>query len=218
MTTTATTTATTAAYVTSINEIIEGQLKRLKETNPFFTDFPQQVQASDLNWCSHLYHLSYHFAELLKVRWDRFPGEDHDLFETHYQEEKDHPEMLREFMIGLGLPDPINTLPSYETENFISALYRAAAVMENNLSLLIINSTAEKFAHMMYVHVLERLENSGIGNLTYWEVHTVADEEHSNVYQYLSNMSEEQVEEAKHLIKYTVYAIDKMQLSWVANN
>ncbi|MFD0958995.1 iron-containing redox enzyme family protein [Paenibacillus chungangensis] len=207
---------TTAVYVEQINEIIEGQLKHLKETNPFFVKFPQKVQPSDLTWCSHLYHLSHHFAELLKVRWDRFQDAPHDVFSTHYQEEKDHPEMLREFMLGLGLKDPVHSRPSYETENFISALYRAAAVMEDNLSLLIINSTAEKFAHMMYVHVLERLQNSGMSNLTYWEVHTVADEEHSDVYHYLSNMNEQQVEEAKHLIKYTVYAIDQMQRSWFA--
>lgn len=202
------------AAVKEISSIINGELERVKATNPFFTQFPETVNPEDFKWCKHLYHLSKHFAELLKVRWDRFQDAPHDVFSSHYEEEKDHPEMLRKWMISLGLEDPANSQPSFETENFISALYRAAAVMNDNLSLLIINSTAEGFAFAMYVHALERLKKAGFTDLTYWEIHTVADEEHSDVYDHISDMSNSEIEEAKHLVQYTCYAVDKMLESW----
>ena len=84
--------------------------------------------------------------------------------------------MLRKWMISIGLEDPENSHPNYETEHFISLQYRAVTSMDENMSLLIINSTSEGFAHAVYCHAYEKLKNNGFTDLEYWEVHTEADE------------------------------------------
>ncbi|MNY85720.1 hypothetical protein D3C78_19200 [compost metagenome] len=198
----------------NISAIIHDELQACKAQNPFFNRFPETASPADFRWCMNLYHLSKHFAELLKVRWDRFQDAPHDVFSSHYAEEKDHPEMLRKWMMDLGLEDPELSNPNFETEALISILYRAAAICDNNLSLLLINSTAEGYAFAMYVHALDILKASGFTDVEYWEVHTVADEEHSDVYEYISDMSPEQLKEAEHLVRYTCRTLDTMLASW----
>lgn len=200
-----------------ISGIIENALNECKQSNAFFTRFPESAKSEDFKWCIHLYHLSKHFGELLKLRWERFPDVSHDVFETHYLEEKDHAEMLRNWMMEIGLEDPELSKPNYETEHFISLQYRAVASMDENLSLLIINSTSEGFAHAVYCHAYDKLKQAGFGNtsnLEYWAIHTEADEEHSNVYEYISSMTDKELEEAEHQVKYTIDVLNKMLASW----
>ncbi|WJH36640.1 iron-containing redox enzyme family protein [Paenibacillus aurantius] len=207
---------TQTVVVEKISGIIAGELARVKQTNRFFAEFPQTAKPEDFKWCVHLYHLSKHFGELLKLRWERFPDVDHDVFSTHYEEEKDHAQMLRKWMMDLGLEDPELSQPNYETEHFISLQYRAVASMSENLSLLIVNSTSEGFAHAVYLHATEILKKSGFENLEYWEVHCEADEEHSNVYHLIKDMSDAELQEAEHLVRYTCDTLDKMLNSWFA--
>jgi len=208
------TVANSQLVVDSISSIISSELARVKSENPFFLHFPQEKDPSYFVWCNNLYHLSKHFGELLKLRWERFPDVDHDVFSTHYEEEKDHAEMLRKWMIGIGLEDPELHPANYETEHFISLQYRAVAAMDENLSLLIINSTSEGFAHAVYLHAHAILERTGFTDLEYWAIHCEADEEHSEVYHLIKDMSEQQLEEAKHLVKYTCHTLDTMLASW----
>ncbi|MCS7463021.1 iron-containing redox enzyme family protein [Paenibacillus doosanensis] len=200
--------------VESISAIISSELEKAKQTNPFFTRFPESAKAEDFKWCMHLYHLSKHFGELLKLRWERFPNVDHDVFSTHYEEEKDHAEMLRKWMLDLGLDDPEEAFPNYETENFISLQYRAVSSMSENLSLLLVNSTAEGYAHAMYLHAFDILQKAGFTNLEYWEVHCEADEEHSDVYHLIKEMNEKELKEAEHLVAYTCESLNAMLASW----
>ncbi|ALS29381.1 iron-containing redox enzyme [Paenibacillus sp. 32O-W] len=207
-------TSNAAEVVESIKEIIDSELARVKKENPFFRQFPKEAKAEHFKWCRHLYHLSKHFGELLKLRWERFPDVGHDVFSTHYEEEKDHAEMLRKWMIGIGLEDPERSLPNYETEHFISLQYRAVASMSEQMSLLIINSTSEGFAHAVYLHAYGILKEIGFDNLEYWAIHCEADEEHSDVYHLIGGMTDKELREAKHLVKYTCDTLDKMLASW----
>ncbi|USG68087.1 iron-containing redox enzyme family protein [Brevibacillus ruminantium] len=200
--------------VERISSIISEELAKTKATNSFFTEFPESAKAEDFKWCVHLYHLSKHFGDLLKLRWERFPDVSHDVFETHYLEEKDHAEMLRKWMISIGLEDPELSHPNYETEHFISLQYRAVASMDENMSLLIINSTSEGFAHAVYCHAYDKLKKAGFTDLEYWEVHTEADEEHSDVYDYVSEMTEAELKEAEHQVRYTIHVLNEMLSSW----
>lgn len=207
-------TTTKEEVVERISGIISSELERVKTQNPFFLNFPAERDPQYFVWCNNLYHLSKHFGELLKLRWERFPDVDHDVFSTHYDEEKDHAEMLRKWMIGIGLDDPENHTANYETEHFISLQYRAVAAMDENMSLLIINSTSEGFAHAVYLHAYKILQETGFTDLEYWAIHCEADEEHSQVYHLIRNMTEKQLQEAEHLVKYTCNTLDVMLASW----
>ncbi|WP_068775892.1 iron-containing redox enzyme family protein [Paenibacillus sp. FJAT-26967] len=210
-----TTVANSELVISRISSIISSELDRVKRENNFFQNFPSEKKAESFEWCSNLYHLSKHFGELLKLRWERFPDVEHEVFSTHYDEEKDHAEMLRKWMIGIGLDDPELHKANYETEHFISLQYRAVAAMDENLSLLIINSTSEGFAHAVYLHAYKILQEIGFSNLEYWAIHCEADEEHSDVYHLIKDMSVQQLEEAEHLVKYTCNTLDVMLDSWL---
>ena len=184
-------------------------------TNEFYDSLRLRNLASDWTWCSNLYQLSKEFTELLRLRHNRFPSVPHDVFETHYQEEIGHAKMPRDWMLSIGLPDPEAVRPTKETEDFISILYRAATVMDEDMSLLIINSTAEGFALDLYTNCMKQLKRAKLSKqLTYWEVHCEADEEHSNVAQYVAPMTEEESKLAQYYVQYTLDAIDKMLVSW----
>ncbi|KPV60865.1 hypothetical protein QJ48_02930 [Paenibacillus sp. A3] len=205
---------TPSQVVETISTIIAEELEKAKKSNPFFTRFPENAQPENFKWCIHLYHLSKHFGELLKLRWERFPDVGHDVFSTHYEEEKDHAGMLRKWMTDLGLDDPEQSFPNYETEDFISLQYRAVSSMSENLSLLLVNSTAEGYAHAMYLHAYAILKKAGFTNLEYWEIHCEADEEHSNVYHLIQDMNDQELKEAEHLVRYTCRSLDLMLASW----
>jgi hypothetical protein len=184
-------------------------------SNEFYRALRNRTQAQDWKWCVNLYQLSKEFTELLRLRHQRFPSVPHDVFESHYQEEIGHANLLRDWMLSIGLPDPETMHSTKETEDFISILYRAATAMEEGMSLLLINSTAEGFALDLYTQCLKQLQIAQISpKLTYWEVHCEADEEHSNVSQYVAPMSDRESDDAMHYVHYTLDAIDKMLVSW----
>lgn len=175
-----------------IEEMIHASRVHMVQNNVFYKRLVAKKDPSEFSWCTSLYHLSKHFVEILRMRHERFHDADHDLFQQHYLEEVGHAQMLREWMVGLGLPDPEHVRPTTETETFISVLYRAATVMDQNVSLLILNSTAEGFALDLYTQCLSHLRTVGFTSLDYWEVHCVADEEHSDVYHLLSDLTDEE--------------------------
>ena len=199
-------------------EIAEKRLSMVT-TNEFYDSLRLRNLASDWTWVASLYHLSKEFTELLRLRHYRFPTVSHDVFESHYQEEIGHAILLRDWMISNGMEDPETIRPTKETENFISILYRAATVMDENMSLLLINSTAEGFALDLYTNCLKQLKRAKFcKDLTYWEVHCEADEEHSNVAQYVSSMSDEEAKLAQYYVQYTLDAIEQMLHSWNRSN
>ncbi|QQE76278.1 hypothetical protein KDJ56_10345 [Brevibacillus composti] len=63
---------------------------------------------------------------------------------------------------------------------------------------------------MYETHYLEEKDHA-----EYWEVHTEADEEHSDVYDYISDMSESELKEAEHhQVRYTIHVLNEMLASW----
>ncbi|PWK03935.1 iron-containing redox enzyme family protein [Tumebacillus permanentifrigoris] len=211
-------TATLLGSLVTAEELEKGiQDKRatMLVRNEFYQALRQRTHAQDWKWCVNLYHLSKEFTELLRLRHQRFPSVPHDVFESHYQEEIGHANLLRDWMLSIGLPDPETMHSTKETEDFISILYRAATAMDESMALLVINSTAEGFALDLYTNCLKQLQVTNISpKLTYWEVHCEADEEHSNVAQYVSPMSDRELDTALHYVDYTLDAIDKMLISW----
>ena len=198
-----------------IEELIRTRRMQMVGENEFYKRLATKTHSYEFEWCTSLYHLSKQFVEILRMRHERFHDVDHDVFNKHYLEEVGHAQMLREWMLRIGLPDPEIRTPTPETETFISVLYRAALAMDQNLSLLILNSTAEGFALDLYTQCLSRLQALGFTSLDYWEVHCEADEEHSDVYHLLSDMNYQEKELAVYQVRYTLDIIDRMIRSWM---
>jgi len=193
---------------------IAARLQDMVANHKFYRDLESAVRSEDWAWCSNLYVLSKEFTELLRLRHERFPKVSHDVFSSHYEEEIGHALMLRNWMLEMGLEDPETSYPTHETDDFISILYRAATVLDEDLSLLIINSTAEAFALVLYTECTRVLQQHGFQNLTYWTVHCEADEGHSDVLGLIDNMPGHRGEFARHFVHYTLNSIDKMLESW----
>jgi hypothetical protein len=165
--------------------------------------------------CIDLYHLAHEFQKALKIRYERFKDEPEEIFLDHYQEEVGHCDMLRKWMIQMGLPDPITKRPSIPTERYISVIYRAAYTMNKHLSLLTINGAGEGTAQDFYAVTYNRLRELGFPKLGYWHLHAEVDQEHGNVAKYIpENMTEEEFEEALHYIDLTLDVIESMKESW----
>lgn len=198
-----------------VKVLIETKMQEMLDTNPFYQKLPQMTKPADFYWCNSLYHLSKEFAALLKLRYERFRDVDHDVFITHYEEEKEHAEMLRKWMIENGLDDPENHLPTPETEDFISLQYRASVGFDQNLSLLSINSVGERTAYEFYVQVNNHLKKqNGFATTEYWDAHCEADEEHSNVFHLFTDLAEKDIETIEHYALYTFDVANRMIASW----
>lgn len=198
-----------------VKNTIENTRSSMLVNSEFYKRLKMNTKPEDFTWCASLYHLSKEFIEALRLRNDRFQNVDHDVFADHYEEEKEHARMLRKWMIDNGMPDPETIEPTKETREFINMLYVACVILDNNLSLLVTNSTAEGFAFDLYNQVYPHLLALGnFGDLEYWQVHTVADEEHSDVYHYLSEMSDEELKQADYYVRYTLDVIERMIASW----
>lgn len=199
----------------SLSEQIERHRKEMLGSNRFYNRLESMKTPQDFHWCNSLYHLSKEFANLLKLRYEHFHDVSHDVFITHYEEERDHAEMLRRWMLDNGLADPEKFLPTPETEDFISLQYRASVGFDQNFSLISINSVGEGTAFDFYNQVNQHLQKqTGFAATDYWAVHCEADEEHSNVFHLLTDMSEKEIEKAGHYAKYTFAVVHKMIESW----
>jgi Iron-containing redox enzyme len=201
--------------VSQIEELIRTCRLQMIDENEFYKRLVTKTQPFEFKWCASLYHLSKHYVEILRMRHERFHDVDHDVFNKHYLEEVGHAQMLRDWMLRLGLPDPEYSTPTPETDTFISVLYRAALEMDQNMSLLILNSTAEGFALDLYTQCLSRLQALEFTSLDYWEVHCVADQEHSEVYHLLSDMDDQEKETAVFQVRNTLEIINRMISSWI---
>ncbi|MFF2532251.1 iron-containing redox enzyme family protein [Brevibacillus sp. NPDC058079] len=199
----------------TIEQFIETKRKEMIDTNSFYKRLESMKSPADFQWCNSLYHLSKEFANLLKLRYEHFNDVPHDVFVSHYEEEKDHAEMLRQWMLANGMDDPENYLPTPETDDFISLQYRASVGFDQNFSLLSINSVGEGTAFDFYNQVNNHLkELTGFATTEYWAVHCEADEEHSNVYHLFTEMTEDELEKAKHYAVYTFNVVNRMIESW----
>lgn len=194
--------------------VIAQHRREMLESSAFYKSLTQMVHPQDFAWCASLYNISKEFIEVLRLRNERFQTVAHDVFEHHYEEELGHAQMLREWMIGLGLEDPETTASTIETENFISCLYRTSSSLDEKMNLIVINALAEAFAFDFYCACYDHLKAAGFQNLEYWNVHAVADEEHSDVFHLLDNMSEDQVLAATHYVNYAAGLIKGMLVSW----
>lgn len=199
----------------TLSEYIEKQRGEMLERNSFYDRLPAMKTPQDFRWCNSLYHLSKEFANLLKLRYEHFQDVPHEVFISHYEEEKDHAEMLRKWMLDNGLDDPENHLPTPETDAFISLQYRASVGFDQNFSLISINSVGEGTAFDFYYQVHRHLQKqAGFASTDYWAVHCEADEEHSNVFHLLSEMTPEEIEKARHYAEYTFSVVNEMIESW----
>ena len=198
-----------------IEELILASRAQLAADNEFYKNLRTKSHPTEFEWCTSLYHLSKHFAEILRMRQERFHDIPHDLFHQHYLEKAGHAQMLREWMLRIGLPDPENGTPTAETETFISVLYRAALAMDQDMSLLLLKSTAEGSILDLHAQCLSRLQALGFTSLNYWEANCAAEQGHSDMYHLLSDKDYQEKETSVYLVRYTLEIIDRMISSWI---
>lgn len=198
------------------NAILEGRNRLLME-NPYFKNLRDKTDPSEFeSMCIDLYHLADRFHDAIGIRYERFRDQPETIFKEHWDEEKGHAEMLRRWMLQMGMKDPREHKPSVYTENYISIIYRAAATMDKDLSLLVINGAGEGTAQDFYLKTYHHFKQLGLPKLHYWHLHAEVDQEHGNILHYISDeMSEQQLSEALHYIHVTLEAIYNMKAHWL---
>lgn len=202
------------APLKGIESLINQRRAEILHRNPFYRQLPEATREKRLSWCHSLYHVSRDYIELLRLRSERH-GSVQPMFADHYEEEKEHPGMLRQWMIENGLGDPELELPTPETTAFLAIMYRVALGMNPDMSLLVLNSTSEGLALDFFRQCYQRLSEAGYSNLEYWLAHE-ADEEHSQVYHLIGDMGEGEAQTAAFFVDYTLDCADRMLRSWAA--
>lgn len=196
--------------------IHEGRSKLLSD-NPYFKLLPEKREPKDFErMCIDLYHLSGKFLDAITMRYQRFQDEPEDIFKSHMEEERGHAEMLRRWMLLMGMVDPMEHYPSSETEEYISMIYRAATTLSKSQSLLVINGAGEGTAQDFYEKTYKHLQDLGFPKLHYWYLHAEVDQEHGNVMPYITDLNEAEMRESMHFINVTLETIYNMKASWLS--
>jgi hypothetical protein len=197
--------------------LVAGREKLLAE-NPYFKLLHQKTDVRDFErMCIDLYHLSGKFLDAITIRYERFKDAPEEIFRDHMEEETGHAEMLRKWMLLMGMVDPKTVRPSIATEKYISMIFRAATTMDKNLSLLVINGAGEGTAQDFYMETYKHFKSMGYPKLNYWYLHAEVDQAHGDIIKYLSEMEEHEIEEALHYIEVTLNTIAEMKASWLSD-
>ncbi|KEO82304.1 iron-containing redox enzyme family protein [Tumebacillus flagellatus] len=199
-----------------LEQAIESGRNRLLTENPYFKLLPDKKDPADFEaMCVDLYHLSGQFLDAITMRYERFHDAPESIFKSHMEEERGHAEMLRRWMLQMGMKDPAEQFPSVETENYISLIYRAATTLSKNQSLLVINGAGEGTAQDYYMETYRHFQNLGFPKLNYWFLHAEVDQEHGNIMPYISELTEEEARQALHFVEVAMEAIYEMKAGWL---
>jgi hypothetical protein len=200
-----------------LEQAIETGRNRLLAENPYFKLLPERREPADFEaMCIDLYHLSGQFLDAITMRYERFHDAPESIFKSHMEEERGHAEMLRKWMMLMGMADPAEKFPSVQTENYISLIYRAATTLSKNQSLLVINGAGEGTAMDYYGKTYRHFQELGFPTLNYWYLHAEVDQDHGDIMPYISEMSEQEAREALHFVGVAMDAIYQMKASWLS--